>query len=135
MMIVDSQAFVGIDNISPEPNFTGSARISNGHSDCFFMNIKTHIHIIICFNSHDSFSIVDLNLNYKGHIIWLFSDTVLGAKASAHLYSLVETAKANGLEPYGYLKHVFSELPKATRVEDIEALLPFKPKTELEQAA
>ena len=42
--------------------------------------------------------------------------------ASTNLYSLVETTKANGLEPYGYLKHVFSELPKAACVEDIEAL-------------
>ena len=58
----------------------------------------------------------------------LFSDTVSGAKASANLYSLVETAKANGLERYTYLKHVFTELPKATCVEDIEALLPFKVK-------
>ena len=65
----------------------------------------------------------------------LFSDTVSGAKASANLYSLIETAKANGLEPYAYLKHVFTELPKATCVEEIEALLPFKTADELEQAA
>ena len=73
----------------------------------------------------------------------LFSDTVSGAKASANLYSLIETVKTNGLEPFGYLKHVFTELPKATCVEDIEALLPFKsepksnaePKANLEQAA
>ena len=56
----------------------------------------------------------------------LFSDTVSGAKASANLYSLIETAKANGLEPFAYLKHVVTELPKATCVEDIEALLPYK---------
>lgn len=56
---------------------------------------------------------------------WLFSDTVHGAKASANLYSLVETAKANGLEPYAYLRRVFTELPAATTVADIEALLPW----------
>ena len=55
----------------------------------------------------------------------LFSDTVSGAKASANLYSLIETAKANELEPYAYLRKVFTQLPKATSVEDIEALLPF----------
>ncbi len=55
---------------------------------------------------------------------WLFSDTVAGAKSSANLYSLVETAKANGLDPYAYLRHVFTELPKASSVEDIERLLP-----------
>jgi len=55
----------------------------------------------------------------------LFSDSVRGAKASANLYSLIETAKANGVEPYGYLKRVFTELPQATCLEDIEALLPY----------
>ena len=56
---------------------------------------------------------------------WLFSDTVQGAQASANLYSLIETAKANGLEPYAYLRHVFTLLPQATTVADIEALLPW----------
>lgn len=56
---------------------------------------------------------------------WLFSDTVKGAKASANLYSLIETAKANGLEPYRYLRHVFNELPKAKSLEAIEKLLPW----------
>jgi transposase len=56
---------------------------------------------------------------------WLFADTVNGAKASAALYSLVETAKANGLEPYAYLRRLFERLPCATTVEDFEALLPF----------
>jgi len=55
---------------------------------------------------------------------WLFADTVRGAEASANLYSVIETAKANGIEPYAYLRHVFAELPKATTLEDIEALLP-----------
>ena len=57
---------------------------------------------------------------------WLFSDTVRGAQASANLYSLIETAKANGVEPYRYLRHVFIELPKARRVEEIERLLPHR---------
>jgi transposase len=55
---------------------------------------------------------------------FLFCDSVAGANASANLYSLIETAKANGIEPYAYLKTVFTELPKATTVEQIEALLP-----------
>jgi len=55
---------------------------------------------------------------------WLFSDSVKGVKASANLYSLIETAKANGLEPYAYLRYVFTKLPKAETVEAIEALLP-----------
>lgn len=60
---------------------------------------------------------------------WLFADTVNGAKASATLYSLVETAKANGLEPYAYLRRLFELLPHATTVSDFEALLPFAAET------
>ncbi|WP_122856666.1 IS66 family transposase, partial [Pseudomonas viridiflava] len=56
---------------------------------------------------------------------WLFSDTPKGATASAQLYSLVETAKANGQEPYAWLRHALERLPTATSVEDYEALLPW----------
>ena len=55
---------------------------------------------------------------------WLFHDTVAGAQASANLYGLIETAKACGLEPYHYLRRIFTDLPKACTVEDFEALLP-----------
>ena len=55
---------------------------------------------------------------------WLFADTVRGAQASANLYSLIETAKANGLEPFAYLRYVFAELPAATTLDDVEVLLP-----------
>ena len=56
---------------------------------------------------------------------WLFADTVNGAKASASLYSLVQTCRANEIEPYAYLRRLFAELPKAQTVEDFEAMLPF----------
>jgi hypothetical protein len=55
---------------------------------------------------------------------WLFSASIKGVQASADLYSLIETAKANGPEPYAYLWHLFTELSKAETVEAIEALLP-----------
>ncbi len=55
---------------------------------------------------------------------WLFSDSVKGVTASANLYSLIETAKANGLEPYAYLRYLFTQLPQAETVDAIEALLP-----------
>ena len=45
-----------------------------------------------------------------GRKAWLFSDSVAGVNASANLYSLIETAKANGLEPYAYLREVFTKL-------------------------
>jgi len=57
---------------------------------------------------------------------WLFSTSVKGANASANLYSLIETAKANGLEPYAYLKQVFTELPNAESYDDVDRLLPKK---------
>lgn len=57
---------------------------------------------------------------------WLFSDTPQGANASAIIYSVIETAKTNGLEPYAYLRKVFTELPAAKTVEGIEALLPWR---------
>ena len=47
------------------------------------------------------------------------------------MYSLVETAKANGVEPHAYLSLVFAQLPYATCVEDFEALLPWNLKTSL----
>jgi transposase len=55
---------------------------------------------------------------------WLFSKTQAGARASANLYSLIETAKGHSIEPYTYLRHVFKELPLAETVDDIDALLP-----------
>jgi transposase len=56
---------------------------------------------------------------------WLFADTVKGAVASANLYSLVETAKANGVEPFAYLSFLFERLPYLKSVEDFEAMLPW----------
>ena len=57
---------------------------------------------------------------------WLFADTVGGARASANLYSLIETAKANRIEPWAYLRHLFEKLPAATEPSEIEALLPHR---------
>jgi hypothetical protein len=51
------------------------------------------------------------------------SASTRGAKASANLYSLIETAKANGIESFKYLKHVFTELPAPQTIEQIEKLL------------
>lgn len=56
---------------------------------------------------------------------WLFADTIAGAKASANLFSLIETAKANGLEPHAYLSALFNALPTLSTVENFEAWLPW----------
>jgi len=60
-----------------------------------------------------------------GRKAWLFSDTVGGAKASANLYSIVETCKANGVDAYRYLADLFGALPLANTVGDYETLLPW----------
>ena len=60
-----------------------------------------------------------------GRKAWLFSDTTAGAYASAIIYSLVETAKANGIEPYTWLRHVLEHLPAASTADEMEKLLPW----------
>ncbi len=59
---------------------------------------------------------------------WLFSGTPEGAEASALIFSLIETARTNGLEPYSYLRYIFDKLPTAVSLEDYEALLPWNAK-------
>jgi transposase len=54
----------------------------------------------------------------------LFSGSPRGARASALLYSLIETAKANNLEPKAYLNHLFEHLPAAKTETAIIKLLP-----------
>lgn len=66
---------------------------------------------------------------------FLFCDSVAGANASANLYGLIETAKANGIEPYAYFERLFTDLPEAGTVEDIEELLPIRPITAERAAA
>jgi transposase len=56
---------------------------------------------------------------------WLFADTIKGAEASAALYSLIVMARSAGLNPYLYLKAVFTQLPKAKSDVDVAALLPW----------
>ena len=60
-----------------------------------------------------------------GRKAWLFADTPKGAYASAIHYSIIESAKANDLEPYAYLTHILKALPYADTVEQIEVLLPW----------
>ena len=48
-----------------------------------------------------------------------------GAKASAALYSLIETAKANGIEPLRYLHWIFDDLPKRSEGDVIDDLMPW----------
>lgn len=61
---------------------------------------------------------------------WLFADTPKGAKASAAVYSLIETAKANGLNVYTYLEYLLMYMPDTdwrNHPEELEALMPWAP--------
>ena len=60
------------------------------------------------------------------HLMANMSSSITGdANASANPYSLIETAKANNIEPYRYLVALFKKLPLAQTVDDYEALLPW----------
>ncbi len=58
---------------------------------------------------------------------WLFCNTPRGARASAMTYSIIETAKENGLNPYAYLNHLFERLPnlESRSDENLDQLLPW----------
>ena len=61
----------------------------------------------------------------QGRRNWMFADTESGAKSSATLFTLVETAKLNGREPRRYLQYVFGRIDRAETLKDLEALLPW----------
>ena len=56
---------------------------------------------------------------------WLFSGSPAGAEASAAWYSLIETSKLNGIEPYLYLCYILARLPASDNPEDYRFLLPW----------
>lgn len=70
-----------------------------------------------------------------GRRSWMFCDTQGGARASANLYSLVLSARANGIEPLEYLTHIYTQIPAATTVEQYEALLPWNVKESLKKSS
>lgn len=59
-----------------------------------------------------------------GRKAWLFSNTPSGAEASSVMYSIIETAKENGLHPFRYMEFLLETLPGATTA-DLESLLPW----------
>lgn len=58
---------------------------------------------------------------------WLFSNTPRGAKGSATIYSIIESAKENGLKPYGYLHWLFETMPQLENLTDPATLDRFLP--------
>ena len=64
---------------------------------------------------------------------WLFAGSEAGGRRAAQFYTLIESAKLNGVNPTAYLRHVLTVLPSAT-AKDLDALLPwnFQPQPEPE---
>jgi transposase len=60
-----------------------------------------------------------------GRTNWLFNKSPEGAESSCGMYSLIETARQNGLEPLEYLRTLFERCPLAETAEDWEKLLPW----------
>ncbi|HFK5278501.1 transposase domain-containing protein [Providencia rettgeri] len=58
----------------------------------------------------------------------MFSISVGGANASANLYSLVMTCRANDINPYYYFQHLFTELPKRSPTDEVSDLMPWNVK-------
>ena len=61
---------------------------------------------------------------------WEVIDTINGAKTSAVIYSIAETAKANNLKPYEYFEHLLTVIPEHMEDTDrsfLEELLPWAP--------
>ncbi len=56
---------------------------------------------------------------------WMFSTSVEGATASANLYSLVMTCRANNINPYYYFVYLFKVLPTRTLQDDLTDLMPW----------
>jgi hypothetical protein len=77
---------------------------------------------------HNNFVERQIKQYALGRKLWMFCYDRVGAQASANLFSLVMTARANGLEPFKYLSFLFEHLPSATTVDAIEALLPWNMK-------
>ncbi len=62
---------------------------------------------------------------------WLFSGSPEGAESSCFMFSLIETVRQNGINPYGYLVHVFTKAPEISDSGNWEDLLPWNIKDEL----
>jgi hypothetical protein len=97
----------------------------------YALNQKIHLENVLCdgrlelSNNRAERSIKPFVIGRKN---WLFSNTEKGADASAMFYSLIETAKENGLRPYDYLKYIFETAPNLDIVhnpDSVERLLPW----------
>jgi transposase len=83
--------------------------------------------------AHNNFAERQMKQYALGRKAWLFVHNKVGAQASANLFTLVMTCRANEVEPFAYLNYLFEQLPMATTLEALEALLPWNVKRLLEE--
>ena len=101
-----------------------------GKALAYAMNQRTKLENVLCdgrlelSNNRAERSIKPFVIGRKN---WLFSNTEKGADASAMFYSIIETAKENGLKPYEYLKYIFETAPNMdiTDSDLVKDLLPW----------
>jgi len=138
------------EGLSPEKRYEGRLRLSKPILDEFWQWVSTlnplqgsNLGKAITYainqkeylNNYLMDGCVDLSNNRAENAIrpyvtgrknWLFADTTNGAKASAIVYSIIESAKANQLNPYMYLVYIFSNLPGLKELTN-ETLKPYLP--------
>jgi transposase len=83
--------------------------------------------------AHNNFAERQMKQYALGRKAWLFVHDKVGAQASANLFTLVMTCRANEVEPFAYLNYLFEHLPMATTLEALEALLPWNVRPILEE--
>lgn len=83
--------------------------------------------------AHNNFAEQQIKHYATGRKNWYFCYDKVGAQASANLFSLVMTCRVNGVDCFQYLSYVFEQLPTATTLDALEALLPWNVKPILEE--
>jgi len=114
-------------------NIMATTKSNMGKALAYALNQRTQLENVLCdgrlelSNNRAERSIKPFVIGRKN---WLFSNTERGADASAMFYSIIETAKENGLAPYEYMKHIFEVAPNLNFISNTDAaleLLPWNP--------
>ena len=112
-------------------NIMATSKSNMGKALAYAINQRVQLENVLCdgrlelSNNRAERSIKPFVIGRKN---WLFSNTEKGADASAMFYSIIETAKENGLKPYEYLKYIFETAPILNFMrypDSVEALLPW----------